>query len=278
MIQELDKAHFSNISHLLQGDLINIEIKGVVQRYNPGCVFVDNKLKPKTAMVWSKAIKGFYFVGDEHNIEFNHSLNSYIDKEITPRSLDLNVENFEFSGTSKKWDITLEHLFEQRNLTRSIQLTYKYKNIVGIELPTYNLPSQYKLMEVKECLLGDRIKNKNFIGSMILDWWETIEDYLNYGTGYCIVKDNQVVSCCISSCITQNEIGSHIITKDKYRKKGLAKALITQFLHYCKEKNLEPYWDCMESNLGSRKLAEICGYKKDFEYKLYSFPLKQGGF
>lgn len=278
MIQELNKAQFSTINNLLQGDLINIEIKGVVQGYNPGCVFVDNKLKPKTAMVWSKAIKGFYFVGDENNEEFNQSINSYIDKEITPRSLELNVENFEFSGTSKKWDRTLVHLFEHRNLTCSTQLTYKFKNIARIELPTYNLPPKYKLMEVRHCLSKNETKNKDFIESMILDWWETIEDYLRYGTGYCIVNANQIVACCISSCVTQNEIGSHIITKDEYRKKGLAKTLISQYLYECKNKKLEPHWDCMESNLSSRKLAEACGYNRDFEYKLYSFPLKQGGF
>ena len=126
MIYELDKSQFYKVSHLLVGDLVNIEIKGVVQGFNPGWVFVDNIDTPKTAMIWSKAIDGFYFVGDENNIEFNSSINKYIDSEISPRAKVLGLESFEFSGTSPKWDVIFEELFKCRKLNRSKQLTYKY--------------------------------------------------------------------------------------------------------------------------------------------------------
>ena len=67
MIFELEQKQFNKISHLLSGNYINLEIKAVVDGYNPGWVFVDNKEDPKTAMVWSRGIECFYFVGDASN-------------------------------------------------------------------------------------------------------------------------------------------------------------------------------------------------------------------
>lgn len=82
MIYELNRAQFLNISHLLNGELINLAIKAVVEGYNPGWIFVDNIENPKMAMIWSKGIKGFYFVGESNNLDFNNNINMYIDKEI----------------------------------------------------------------------------------------------------------------------------------------------------------------------------------------------------
>ncbi len=86
MIFELNQLLFSKASHLLNGELINLEIKAVVEGYNPGWVFVDNTENPETAMVWSKGIKGFYFIGDANNSDFNNNINLYIDEEILPRA------------------------------------------------------------------------------------------------------------------------------------------------------------------------------------------------
>lgn len=273
MIYELNKLQFSMISHLLVGDLVNIEIKGVVQGFNPGCIFVDNLLNPKTAMVWSKAIDGFYFVGDENNIDFNSSINKFIDLEIRSRARDLGLEYFEFSGTSSKWDITFEHLFYNRKLSRSKQFTYKYRDIEDAVFKDIKIQQQFELVKVNPSLFQKNILNLDFIKTMILDWWSSMEDYFNGGVGFCILHNEKIVSCCISSCVTQDSMGSHTVTLEKYRNKGLAKHLITEFLKYCKNNNFEPNWDCMEENLESRLLAESCGYKKAFDYILYNFEL-----
>ncbi len=86
MIYELNQSQFKSISHLLTGERINLEIKAVVEGYNPGWVFVDNVMEPKTAMVWSQGIKGFYFLGDVNSNEFNNYLETYIKYIIAPRA------------------------------------------------------------------------------------------------------------------------------------------------------------------------------------------------
>ncbi|MDP5276027.1 GNAT family N-acetyltransferase [Chengkuizengella axinellae] len=273
MIYELNKSHFYKVSHLLTGDLVNIEIKGVVQGYQPGWVFVEHIDHPKTAMIWSKAIDGFYFIGDENNTDFNDYINQFISLDIAPRAKDLGLISFEFSGTSLSWDKTLESVFQNRELHRSKQFTYKYKNIINASIAEIELQNGFEMMEVNVFLLEKKLSNLDFVTSMILDWWDSLDDFFVSGVGFCILYKDQIVSCCISSCVTDDAMGSHTVTLNDYRNHGLAKKLIHQFLTYCRDHGFEPNWDCMEENLGSRLLAESCGYTKDSEYILYHFKL-----
>lgn len=64
---------------------------------------------------------------------------------------------------------------------------------------------------------------------------------------------------------------SHIETVEDYQRMGFAKYLVHKYLKYCKENNLIPYWDCMVTNIGSYKTAEGHGYKRAFDYPLFSF-------
>ncbi len=273
MIYELKQDQFNNAVHLLNGDFINLEIKSVIKGYNPGWVFVDNPEEPKTAMVWSKGIRGFYFVGDENNINFNNSIDNYIDKEIFHRAKTLGMDYFEFSGTSLEWEATLESVFAHRDILKSKQFVYKNNIIEDRIFENVKLNNDYSIKKIDLELLNSGLLNLDFIKSIILEWWDTTEDLLAKGVGYCILHNQRAVSVCTASFVTEESMESHIVTLEDFRKKGLAKKAVSEFLKHCKANSYEAYWDCMEKNIGSRALAESLGYKKAYEYSLYEFKL-----
>lgn len=273
MIYELKKTQFTKISHLLKGDLINLEIKSVVQGFNPGRVYVDNVENPRTAMVWSKGIKGFYFIGDENNLDFNNSINEYIDREISPKAKEQGLNSFEFSGTSKKWDKALENIFKNRNIDMSKQFVYKHKGIDKLSENNFKLDDEYVLEEINQDTFNCNLSNLDYVESTILEWWESIEDFFENGVGFCIIHNQAAVCTCVTSFRGVDSMESHIQTLENYRKRGLATIAVSEFLKYCIDNNYEPYWDCMEKNYGSRALAEKFGYDKAFEYVLYEFEL-----
>lgn len=272
MIYELNSLQFSKASHLLNGELINLEIKAVVEGYNPGWVFVDNIENPETAMVWSKGIKGFYFIGDANNSDFNNNINPYIDEEILPRAQSLGLESFEFSGIGQEWDDNFKSIFKNRNIRRSKQFVYKHKTTEKKDFDTLK-PDDYFLKEVNEELLKNNRYNLEFVKSAIYEWWDSIDDFIKHGTGYCILHNDTAVCSCVTSFMNDTSMESHIKTLETHRKKGLATRAVGEFVKYCKVNQYEPYWDCMEENFGSRALAEKFGYEKDFEYYLYEFNL-----
>lgn len=274
MIYELNNKVFKKIEHLLDGDFINLEIRSVVLGFNPGWVFVDNIEEPKTAMVWSRGIEGFYFIGDENNKNFNNSINEYIDKAISPRAKELGLSFFEFSGTSLEWENTLERVFANHNIDKSKQFVYRYRNLQAKTLNEVSIDSDYSVKSVNRELLDSNLENLDFIKSIILEWWDSEEDFLKNGVGFCILHGQKVVSSCVTSFTSNDSMESHIVTVEDYRKRGLAKKAVSEFLKYCQDNDYEPYWDCMEKNAGSRALAESLGYEKAFEYSLYEFKLK----
>lgn len=270
MIYELKKEEFCKVNPLLKGDLINLEVKAVVEGFNPGWVFVDNVEDPKTTMVWSRGIEGFYFVGDENNPEFNNYINDYIVSEIYPRAKKLGLSSFEFSGTSEEWDKTLREIFEKRDIEISKQYVYKHKNLQDTSFDNISLEEGYSVRKVDEELLNNSY-NLEYVKEAIYEWWDSFEGFIKYGVGYCILHENKAVCSCVTSFMIDNSMESHIKTKEEYRKKGLATIAVGEFLKYCKANGYEPYWECMEKNYGSRALAEKFGYSKQFEYYLYEF-------
>ena len=269
----LARKDFHKIKHMLNGNMINLEIKAVVNRFNPGWIFVDNCENPKSALVWSKGIEGFYFLGEENNLEFTKYIDKYITEELANRVKKMGLDRFEFSGTSLEWDIAIEKIFCNRELDRSKQFVYKHNNLGKSLKRNKELPDGIEVRKVDAELLGSNVGNLEFVKSIIVEWWDTIEDYLNYGIGFCTIYENNIVSSCVSSFVTNNSMESHIVTLDEYRKRGFAKIAVEEFLKYCMKNTYEPYWDCMERNSGSRAIAESLGYYKDYEYNLYSFSI-----
>ncbi len=271
MITELKKEEFQRISPLLAGEYINLEIKSVAEGYSPGWIFVDDPAAPRTAMVWSRGIEGFYFVGDAENPAFTEHIDRFIDEEIFPRAKALGLEHFEFSGTSRAWDERFERIFKHRNPKKSKQFVYRHRNLNDLSLDHGEPEKVYSLKEISENLLRSDQHNSQLVKETIEDWWESTEDFFKYGAGFAIFHSNTAVCVCSTSFRNDQSMESHIITAENHRKKGLATVAVSAFLNYCKEQEYIPYWDCMEENHGSRALAKKFGYTKEFEYFLYCF-------
>ncbi|WP_026477112.1 GNAT family N-acetyltransferase [Alkaliphilus transvaalensis] len=271
MIKELKKEQFFLIKPLLKGEFVNLEIKGVAAGNNPGWVFVDDIEEPKTAMIWSKGIQGFYFVGDENNQNFNHNIIDYIHTEIAPRAKKLGLEWFEFSGTSEIWDKTFERIFKDIEINKSKQFVYTNTDLNILPLDSCQLKEGYTLREVKKDLLKNKIYNLDFVESAIKEWWDSVDDFIKHGVGYYILYKDVAVCSCVTSFVADHQMELHIKTAEEHRKKGLATVAVKEFVKHCKKKQYILYWDCMEENIGSRVLAEKCGYSKAFEYFLYYF-------
>lgn len=274
MITELSPQEFHKISHLLHADHINLEISSVVEGYSPGWIFVDQSESPQTAMVWSKGIEGFYFLGKTTSIDFNASINDYIAHEITPRANALGLSYFEFSGTSADWDRLIPSLFASRQLETSKQ--FVYTRSAHQHLSTFPVENQeYSIHVVNQALLDHPSLNTEYIKSAILEWWESLDHFFEHGLGYGIFYQGTAVCSCVTSFMDQNTMESHIQTQPAHQKKGLATWAVHAFIETAHTKGYSLYWDCMEKNRGSRALARKMNYVKAFDYPLYEFPFKK---
>ncbi len=225
-------------------------------------------------LIWLGNNDGFFFIGDEKNEGFNHELNNFIDKVIQPEAKKVGLTWFEGIGNHSRWDATIKKVFEHRTLGSWNQRVYTIQK--DADRGNYEPPIEegYKVVKINETLFENRdnsIENIEFLHSKILKVWSSPERFFDAGIGYCILFRDEIVSICFSAFVVGNVHCIDIETLKGHQGKKLAQKIAQTFVRNCLEKNLVPYWDCMESNKPSIAVAENIGLKNVFNYIGYEF-------
>jgi len=273
VLNKLHGSEFSKIFPLLTGSRVNIEIKAIAAGNNPGWIFVDESIAPQTALIFSSGQGGFYFTGKTGNKSFEKALPQTIIKMQSPLAR-MGIKYFEYSGTSTEWDDRLEKLFAHKDYKKELQRVYLLRKGEAVKYPALKKPVNYRVEEVNKNLLSHPHIDTSYIKKNILDWWDSLNDYCKFGKGYCSIYDGKAVSICLTSFVAQNkEWGIGIYTDENHRERGLARAAAIELLKLCNRTGATAYWDCNDSNIPSRKLAESLGFSLSYNYWIYFFKL-----
>jgi len=270
MIHELKRPS----SSILAIDCPFPEALAIIEGNNPGWVFVDDLNGPRAALVWAQGIKGFYAVGDANSTAFLQELDIYTDQVLEPRLHDLGVAWFEISG-DENWNPVIENVFEKWNLESSQQWVYTLKPTKHKSVTQLKTIGDCKLLRVDQHLLVDlSVGNKAFLFSKLIQFWGSVDTFLNTGLGYVVVDGEEIASLCCSGFVAGKIHVIDIETEASHRRKGYAEIVARAFVTECIEKHLQPHWDCMAENTASARLAEKLGFTQSHVYTLYSFPLQ----
>lgn len=273
MIKEISKSQFERVTPLLNTNQLNIEVKSIIKGTNPGRIFVDSVDQPKSAMIWSDGQKGFYFIGDENNIEFNKSLDDFIDSELKEKCIDLGLKRFEFSGETENWNPIFLEIFKHRELNISKQMIFRIEKKDWKDYLKRENTTDYKLYKIdKSLILNKKYRNTEFLVDEILRWWSSIEDFLEKSHGFCMIDHDTITNYSIGNFYFDKVMTIGIETLKKYRRKGLSQITSEAFIEECFKDNITIQWECMKENHPSYRLAKKMGFNKSSEYTLFSFP------
>jgi RimJ/RimL family protein N-acetyltransferase len=263
---ELSQEYFYKVMPLLKDGHPHPEILSVIENNNPGWIFVDHKDSPRTALIWSKGIQGFYLIGDHNNQAFINSLNDYITKSITPRMRQLGMNYFEVSGHHDKWN--LESIFASRALQQWDQQVYMLLNeplVTDNQINILNLRSQEWKNRV--------FINNEFVNAHIDLFWARQDDFFNKGYGYIAIDGTEIIGVCYSSFVTKDIHAIGIETLTQYQRRGVGTALASLVVKEIVENGYAPYWDCSLKNEASKKLALRLGFQQIHQYKCIGFKI-----
>ncbi|QSX07000.1 GNAT family N-acetyltransferase [Sedimentibacter sp. zth1] len=141
----------------------------------------------------------------------------------------------------------------------------KYLDYNHIKSFISKLPVDYELKKIDE-----KITKSDFFINHTKDFteqYESVEDFLNRGFGYCIMHGEKVICCATSYSIYDGGIEIEIDTDPEYRKKGLATIASAALIIDCLDRGIYPSWDA--ANLNSVGLAKKLGYVMDKPYDTY---------
>ncbi|MRG87561.1 GNAT family N-acetyltransferase [Salinibacillus xinjiangensis] len=268
MIYELNKKDFSKCQELANNQR-HIEVKAIIHGHNPGRVFVDDVDSPNTALVWLGDHDGFFFIGDERNPHFNEHINSFIDLVIAPAAKKEGLDCFEAIGSNDQWGKVIPKLFPHRELGSWTSRVYSINSDQYRKAMEPTIAGNYEIHRISIDLLNSA--SHHFMRDKVLESWSTMEDFMERGMGYCVMKDQVVVAVCYSNYSSGREHTIAIETVKEHRGKKLAKKLAHYYLQACFDEGVHPYWDCMVENRPSVAIAKGLGYVEDFSYVGYDF-------
>ncbi|WP_108670355.1 GNAT family N-acetyltransferase [Peribacillus acanthi] len=276
MIIELQLEQHNLVEPLLVGLEDHPVINGVIAGNNRGRVFVNHSETPTTTFIWANN-EMYYLIGNAEDQEFNGMLEGFIIETIKPEALqigetDLNLEVFPSSEWFKK---VIEMFNGKLNIGERVPFIFKKENFVEASM---GIPG-YDLLEINRTLFEKRLDYQGVITHEILKFWETLDDFLVKGIGYCVIKNQEVIGTCLSVFVSENEYEIGINTySTEHRGKGIATSMATAFISKCLCLGGTPHWTTEHFRKDSIVIANKLGFEQLPNYKVFYLPFEELNF
>lgn len=164
---------------------------------------------------------------------------------------------------TSEWANLLEKVFSG-NITE-LKFTECYAHSVKVKhLEDFinMIPSDYYIAPIDR-MLAEKIAG-DLDNDYFLEHFDSVNDFLIRGIGYCIVHNNQIVSAATSTAACKHAIDIEIKTHPDYQRTGLGTIIGASLVKGCLEQDIEPKW--LAANDRSQRLAKKLGYTVGEEY------------
>ena len=135
---------------------------------------------------------------------------------------------------------------------------FEYKENQSPAIPT--MPSGFEIKEINSELLSEI--HGGIVPSL---FWESSENFLKKGKGYCILDGKNVAAWAFSAAVSNSEIDIGVETSENYRGRGLAATVAKMMIKYAFGAGKSPVWACHCNNTSSKRLSEKIGFVKTSE-------------
>ncbi len=251
---KLDNKEFKKIAHLVKSE-DELSVFSVINGEKPGEIYVNNSDNPTATLI--KTSECNLVAGSPNDKVFNSEMSSELDfwDQLTP--------------DSNEWIDKIPTIHKNNFIRKYKRRHYVLSSDDFVECHA-TLKEGYILEKVDISLLRqNQFENSERVLKWAEDWGDD-EKFKKYGTGYLIRNDKTIVSWSLSDCSFEKTIVIGIHTDERYRKNGFGRIVVSAAIKDCFAKGYEKIdWLCVDSNKGSRAIAEKSGFTYSNYY--YSF-------
>lgn len=170
---------------------------------------------------------------------------------------------------NEAWGLLIEEVYKNKYKKFNRYAIKKEKDIFDInKLQAYieKLPKEFDLVPIDENLYN--ISGKEKWSEDFCSQFTSYNDYKQHGIGFAVLHLGKLVGGASSYTVYDGGIEIEIVTKEEYRRKGLATVCAAKLIIECLKRGLYPSWDAANKN--SVALSEKLGYHFDKEYTTYA--------
>ncbi|MCY9509955.1 GNAT family N-acetyltransferase [Paenibacillus larvae] len=273
MLYLLDKSDYPKVKHLVRTkeEKSDVPLNAVINGTNVGNIYVDDPDHPKAALVDAVGTTCF-LIGDASSPVFGEHLKDCIENQLKDQCLESGGSYFIATLFDKEWEKVLENAISHREYEPDYEFYHEFdKDKFNKVKSNYrSLTNEYTIKRMdRELIQND---SDDTLRSCLSDFWDSIDDFLTKGVGFCVIKDEQVISSCFTCYVDGNNHEISVETYDEEEQnKGLATKACEVYLEYCIENGITPHWSTFETNVESVNLASKLGFEYRFKLKTYEF-------
>jgi len=243
---ELEKDNYDSVKKFASANTCDkVYPFSILEGRQVGRVFVDSVDNMSSVLFWHYC--GFSYLTGNPTETFLNSISSLIKQEYEPnqRRCALQIKNGD-------WD---NYFSNVSGIIRAERYRFLY-NQDKYNARSLSLQSGYEIRELDKKILS------KLEGRIIPSFsWDSSEEFLEKGKGYCILHEDEVVTVAFTAAISDTEVDIGMETNEKYRKQGFGKFVATRMVKDILKSNKIPKWECNTNNLGSKAIAESVGFE-----------------
>lgn len=271
MIYQLKEDEYESVRLLYRNLRSNLVVDSIIDGTTPAWVFVDHKGKPQTAAMWNKQ-DALLLAGYDGNEKFNVALGDQLVQRIIPDAQRRYIPEISLYYDADAWESRLGMILKGRS---AVKASRRYYVFTGLKIDwREQIPLDCEIRRIDETLLGsDELGNIDQVVGWVQSFWRSNQDFVDTGFGCCLVREETIVSWCLSVYVSGMDYELGIATVPENRTQGFATLTALACVEYCNENGLTPHWHCWNDNLGSIAVAEKLGFEKPTTYYAYKFNL-----
>lgn len=269
-MDELEEDHFIRVRSAFDPLRYNLVIDSVIAGNTPGKVWVDNAQAPRIALMWDY-MDALLLAGETQDASTNQSLATVINDTILAEAQAYLPELTLFYAPAA-WEDQIGVLFPARQPVKARRRYYEFAEVAFDWCA--HLPRDCEMRRIDEELLAaTHLKNVRAVEGWVRSFWHTPRDFVETGFGYCVVRDDVILSWCLSVFVSGANFEFGIATAPDHRRKGFATLAASACVEHCVENHGIPHWHCWEDNVPSIKVAEKVGFEDPTSYVVYRLTL-----
>jgi len=138
-------------------------------------------------------------------------------------------------------------------------------------LPDLSVPEGCELRPI-DATWFDRCRYRDYYAA----YFGSAERTLEKGFGFCLVKEEELLSEAFAADAALGMIEIGTITGESYRRRGYGMVTCAHLIQECEARGYRTYWNCAKDNLASAGLARRLGYQteKKFRFVVWDPPAR----
>lgn len=256
---KVEKLESSNMKAVLYED--SPSFSGIVAGECKGHLWVDDTKNPSLAMAYSFAVGDYSILGEPQEESVYKQFYNFLIEDLFPKLREKNEYCFEFSTESIRMQEYMLKMFSDRIIEREDEFFYRKATKIVTKMQISN---EYMIAKIDAKFIAQleqgKYENRKFLEERLLESWGSYHDFLNKSVAFVALYQKRIVAVIVGTARFHKIIPIDIETEEQHRKKGLASALTKCFVNECVDNQLVAQWDCVDSNVASKKTVQKAGF------------------